>query len=58
MAIIQFPGFKCDICEHEWVSDNKNLTELPGKCPKCKSSDWNSNTNIPHDSPRKSDMRS
>lgn len=58
MAIIQIPGFKCDICAHEWVSKSKDLTDLPHACPKCNSSDWNTKANKPYDPKSKSNMKS
>ena len=56
MAIIQIPGFKCDVCGHEWISKNRDLTDLHHTCPKCNSSDWNINTNKPYNP--KSNMKS
>ena len=58
MAIIQIPGFKCDLCGHEWLSADKDLTKLPTTCPNCKSSDWNMDANKKYDFKSKYDMRS
>lgn len=35
---ISFDGFKCERCEHQWVSRKKEIRV----CPKCKSPYWNS----------------
>ena len=35
---IKIEGFKCERCDHEWVSRKENI---PIVCPKCKSPYWN-----------------
>lgn len=38
MAKMKLDGYRCERCEHEWVSRNKN--ERPRVCPKCKNPYW------------------
>lgn len=38
-VMLQFDGWRCERCEHEWVP--RNMTDTPAVCPKCKSPYWN-----------------
>ena len=34
-------GFKCNRCDHIWVSKYFDHTNIPPSCAKCKSPRWN-----------------
>ena len=38
MSKTKFDGWKCDSCEHTWVSRKEGT---PIVCPKCKNPYWN-----------------
>ena len=57
MAIIQIPGFKCDECGYEWLPNNRDLSNLPSECSKCKSKDWNKNADKKLESKKYSSLR-
>lgn len=38
MPRVQFWGYRCERCEHEWVPRDKE--SHPKVCPKCKSPYW------------------
>jgi hypothetical protein len=41
MAKIQVWGWRCERCEHVWVSSKPDDPQEPRVCPKCKSPYWN-----------------
>jgi len=34
-------AYVCAKCDHAWMPNYQDWTELPAKCPKCKSPAWN-----------------
>lgn len=40
VGTIDWPGYRCERCSHEWPARHKNA-ELPTVCPKCHNPYWN-----------------
>ncbi|HJU78959.1 MAG TPA: hypothetical protein VJ599_05285 [Nitrososphaeraceae archaeon] len=57
MAIIHIAAFKCDECGNEWLPTNKDLSNLPSRCSKCGSPNWNKNSGKKLDSKKQSNLR-
>lgn len=44
MALIKVDAFKCDKCNHIWISEIYTHKKPPFACGKCKSVKWNANS--------------
>lgn len=43
MAITPIKVFKCDLCDHVWLSRDRHPNNPPIACARCKSHYWNRN---------------